>query len=552
MAKNETTKSKAELYREERKARIAKAAAKNSKNVAAQKKLKKTLLSAVAIVVAAAIVLGIGYSVLISVSGNFTALEVGGTKVSVAEYGYFYATTYGNMLNQIQQYSSYGLDTSSFGFDPDLSPDVQYTTDAEGNEITWSDYFKTSTDDSIEYIYSYYNAAVESGLELTDDQKAEIEETIESIREEANGYGYSLEAYIKASYGNKFNEKALRRVLEVQTLVQALSNNKKAEIEDAITDDELKAEYTENKKEYDRVDVRYYKIAIKQVTAKDGETDAELKARKEEAKKTAVADAKAILEKITDEESFIAAVKEYNEAEKDTTVEGTFSKHSDLKTAIGEKAADWAFAAKENDKTVIEEENAVAVMYCLTPSYAPTSVTVRHSLVAFEEEDASTLTDKQKEEYHKKASKLLADLGEDFTEDDFAKMAEKNTDDTASAKDGGLYDDVRLGGNYVETFTEWSCDPARKPGDTGIVETDYGYHIMYFVKENEDDNDWKVDAKTKLANADFEKFETEILPAEDENVIVEKKFLFLTWTDVAVDDYCKLIKKNLAYSAQQG
>ena len=33
----------------------------------------------------------------------------------------------------------------------------------------------------------------------------------------------------------------------------------------------------------------------------------------------------------------------------------------------------------------------------------------------------------------------------------------------------------------VEAFQDWSLDESRKTGDTGIVETDYGYHIMYFV-----------------------------------------------------------------------
>ena len=33
----------------------------------------------------------------------------------------------------------------------------------------------------------------------------------------------------------------------------------------------------------------------------------------------------------------------------------------------------------------------------------------------------------------------------------------------------------------VATFNDWCFDSARKPGDTGIVETNYGYHVMYFV-----------------------------------------------------------------------
>ena len=33
----------------------------------------------------------------------------------------------------------------------------------------------------------------------------------------------------------------------------------------------------------------------------------------------------------------------------------------------------------------------------------------------------------------------------------------------------------------VAAFNDWCFDSSRKPGDTGIVETTYGYHVMYFV-----------------------------------------------------------------------
>ena len=33
----------------------------------------------------------------------------------------------------------------------------------------------------------------------------------------------------------------------------------------------------------------------------------------------------------------------------------------------------------------------------------------------------------------------------------------------------------------VQTFNDWCFDEARKTGDSGIVKTQFGYHIMYFV-----------------------------------------------------------------------
>ena len=66
------------------------------------------------------------------------------------------------------------------------------------------------------------------------------------------------------------------------------------------------------------------------------------------------------------------------------------------------------------------------------------------------------------------------------TEDRFSELAVANSADGGSAANGGLYENVAPG-QMVEAFNDWCFDPARQPGDSGIVETDYGYHIMYFV-----------------------------------------------------------------------
>lgn len=67
------------------------------------------------------------------------------------------------------------------------------------------------------------------------------------------------------------------------------------------------------------------------------------------------------------------------------------------------------------------------------------------------------------------------------TEKTFADLAAANTEDTASISVGGLYEGVSDDGKYVPEFEAWAVDASRKVGDTGIVRTDYGYHIMYYV-----------------------------------------------------------------------
>ena len=67
------------------------------------------------------------------------------------------------------------------------------------------------------------------------------------------------------------------------------------------------------------------------------------------------------------------------------------------------------------------------------------------------------------------------------TEDSFAALVKDNSTDPGSADNGGLYTDV-IAGQMVAEFNDWCFDDARQPGDTDIVQTSYGYHIMYFVR----------------------------------------------------------------------
>ena len=65
----------------------------------------------------------------------------------------------------------------------------------------------------------------------------------------------------------------------------------------------------------------------------------------------------------------------------------------------------------------------------------------------------------------------------------------------------------------VEAFDNWIFDPARQPGDSGIVETEIGYHIMYYVG-NDNEEVWKSTVRTALANEALTAFDDEIVNGE--------------------------------------
>ena len=65
------------------------------------------------------------------------------------------------------------------------------------------------------------------------------------------------------------------------------------------------------------------------------------------------------------------------------------------------------------------------------------------------------------------------------TAESFAALANEYSQDPGSNTNGGLYEGVTEG-QMVAAFNDWCFDAERKEGDTGIVRTEYGYHVMYF------------------------------------------------------------------------
>lgn len=69
----------------------------------------------------------------------------------------------------------------------------------------------------------------------------------------------------------------------------------------------------------------------------------------------------------------------------------------------------------------------------------------------------------------------------DATEESFAELANTYSEDGGSNTTGGLYTGITADASYVENFLAWCMDESRQVGDTGIVQTEYGYHVMYFA-----------------------------------------------------------------------
>lgn len=120
------------------------------------------------------------------------------------------------------------------------------------------------------------------------------------------------------------------------------------------------------------------------------------------------------------------------------------------------------------------------------PLTSAANVDVRHILIAFpqdataEEEAAAVATAQEIYAYWRAGP---------ATEASFAQLAMERTEDFASAEDGGLYSEV-WPGMTVPEFNDWIFDESRQHGDTDIVISQFGPHIMFFVQAN--GIDWEL------------------------------------------------------------
>lgn len=70
-------------------------------------------------------------------------------------------------------------------------------------------------------------------------------------------------------------------------------------------------------------------------------------------------------------------------------------------------------------------------------------------------------------------------LGDEAVEARFSELAHANSDDAGTALNGGLYTNIREG-QLMKELNDWCFDDDRQAGDTEIIRTACGYHVVYF------------------------------------------------------------------------
>ena len=400
---------------------------------------------------------------------NAKAVTIGSETYTAADVDYYYYTAYNSFVRNYSSYlSMYGLDTSKSLKDQDCP-----MTDGG----TWYDYFRDQAISSLTSYSLLAQKAEEDGFDGSETVEADLKQVYSDLDSYAAAAGYTRSQYIKTVCGPLVNKAVFERNVRLTSLAQAYSAEYANSLE--YSDDEVQAAYDADPKSYQSADIEY--ILFTSGAGSDA-TDEEKAQLLEEAKQKA----ETALSRYAQGEAFDAIGED---------MEGTYTHAANVTNSTSDMLT-WAFddARQEGDTTVAAngDKGYYAVLFHSRSRNDYHSVSVRHILVDSED----------------KANEILQQYNNgEKTEDAFAALAVENSTDS-NASSGGLYTGIYRG-QMVSEFEDWCFDPARQAGDTGIVQTSYGYHVMYFVSTSENPY-WYDQAVISLKSAAYNEWYSSI------------------------------------------
>ncbi len=438
-----------------------------------------------------------------------TAVQIGDTKYTAAEFNYYYYTVYENYANTYYQYQAYGFPYPQSG----LPLDQQYYSSTE--KVTWADYFESQALSEMRNLTMLYEEAVKAGRKLSKEEKDQIDTHIEALEKSAkSGVSEnfdSLSGYLKFVYGKGMTEKLYRRNLERMML----ANSYRTYLQESyqFTPEELKSYYDEHRDSYDQITYRSYFVKANVVPDDEETPDVDETVSFTDAMAAAEKTAKDFQAAAVSEEAFVDYARKLDTlppdkgaSDTDTDTSGADEPEEEWEdnTKITAKVSSintdlqaWLkdTSRKEGDVTVISvgtEEGTGNkgwyVLYYLSRDendYA----SVNMSFMTSKPQSITKAEGQTDEEYQAQVDKAMQDAesalngvydlyksGEQTLEA-FEKLYEDSQDKLTS---GSTLEELGKG-DAPEVLTDWLFAPERKAGDTTLVyDEDLGYTLMYF------------------------------------------------------------------------
>ena len=427
---------------------------------------------------------------------SLTALDINGETYTSADLQYYYNSVYSQ---QAQMYA----------FNSSQSVKKQIYDEATGQ--TWHDHLLELAVEQLTRNCALAWQARDEGYTLSSEAQTAISTSLAQLETAwiTNNLP-SRDAFIRARFGANMTYDRLVELINMEFTASDYAQAKLDEIEHSDAD--YDAYYQEHADQMDTV--IFSQLAFRCTLPTSDENGTAIERTAEEsaaaleelkpAQKALAEDARSKLEAQGDP---AALAEEYG----DDLYTSSNSSRATYAELASFPYADWLIDSerKPGDVTIIESGFETAYYYYVIRFEGreldqEQTHDVRHLLVkAGSANGTATPTQAEYDEAEEKAQALLDEwkAGE-ATEESFITLLTQNSDDTSSAQYGGLISNITSTSGYVEAFRNWALDPARKEGDTELVKTEYGWHIMYYVSTN--DPIWRQNTASALMQHDYE------------------------------------------------
>lgn len=408
-----------------------------------------------------------------------TYVVINGEEVNKVEFDYVYNTSKNNYITQYGSYLSYfGLDTSK-----DLSTQMYSDT------LTWQDYFEQNAVESLKQNKALMAEAKAAGF--TYDTTDEYNTFKETIKTSAAAAGVSDKEYVRSIYGSYATMGCIEEYVKNDMVMNAYYQ--KLQEDNAPSDDEIQSYYEENKATYDSVDYRLTTIEADlptepteladpvEETAADTTGTTDGTAATDSTQDTAYQPSDAEIAKAMEDAKVLA-----DDAEQTVAKDGE-AHENEKKSSVNYMISDWLFddARKAGDTTVITNDNShcyYAVAFEKRYLDETPSADVR-VIIPTEDKTGEEIL----EEWKNGAA----------TEDSFAELCKKYTQDTSAVENGGLFEQVTKTG-MTEELSNWIFDSSRQAGDTVAITVSDTTYVLYYI--GQDQPEWKINIKNTLVS----------------------------------------------------
>ena len=408
-----------------------------------------------------------------------TYVVINGEEVNKVEFDDVYNTSKNNYITQYGSYLSYfGLDTSK-----DLSTQMYSDT------LTWQDYFEQNAVESLKQNKALMAEAKAAGF--TYDTTDEYNTFKETIKTSAAAAGVSDKEYVRSIYGSYATMGRIEEYVKNDMVMNAYYQ--KLQEDNAPSDDEIQSYYEENKATYDSVDYRLTTIEADlptepteladpvEETAADTTGTTDGTAATDSTQDTAYQPSDAEIAKAMEDAKVLA-----DDAEQTVAKDGE-AHENEKKSSVNYLISDWLFddARKAGDTTVITNDNS----HC-------------YYVVAFEKRYLDETPSADVRVIIPTEDKTGEEILEEWksgaaTEDSFAELCKKYTQDTSAVENGGLFEQVTKTG-MTEELSNWIFDSSRQAGDTVAITVSDTTYVLYYI--GQDQPEWKINIKNTLVS----------------------------------------------------